>query len=315
MEQHIPLLELSYAQVSSMPYKLSGLTHLRQVNFDNYIIQNHLPHNFTVLTNLQSIKVTGRTTFNDEDLDIIKNIVSLKSIEVHTNSITHIPESFTKLTDLQNLSFNRLINPKFHNNCLPVSLTILYLTDCLIIELPSAICALVNLTRLNLASNIISKLPEEFTRLTALRDLSLSDNKFTRFPKILYKMDWIEHLDMLTNPFRRFNNRILLLATITKSLKIDIKYPFELIHEFNALTLTAFKKASIGCRWTHSWHYYSCKSTRNAIKTMLILASRDKNKDPKFAETFFYTIPREILIEIFEYLPFYDEQILDCIGA
>ena len=39
-------------------------------------------------------------------------------------------------------------------------------------------------------------------------------------------------------------------------------------------------------------------------------SNEEKIKEPKFTETLFYLLPKEILIEIFEFLPLFDQSLL-----
>ena len=58
--------------------------------------------------------------------------------------------------------------------------------------------------------------------------------------------------------------------------------------------------------WTKSNHKHSSNFTKKIIKTILILNLKDKKTEkPKYYESFFYSLPKEIMIEIFQYLELY----------
>ena len=68
--------------------------------------------------------------------------------------------------------------------------------------------------------------------------------------------------------------------------------------------LKAFKKNNK--QWNKSIHKHSFQSTRDVIETLLILNLKEETtRDPKYLESLIYLLPKEILIEIFEYLTIY----------
>ena len=58
--------------------------------------------------------------------------------------------------------------------------------------------------------------------------------------------------------------------------------------------------------WTKLNHKYSSNLTKEIIKTILILNLKDKETEkPKYLETLFYLLPKEIILEIFQFLDLY----------
>ena len=57
-------------------------------------------------------------------------------------------------------------------------------------------------------------------------------------------------------------------------------------------------------KWTKSNHILSCDKTKKIIETILILSLKDsKQATPKYSESFFHQLPKEIILEIFQFLP------------
>ena len=66
------------------------------------------------------------------------------------------------------------------------------------------------------------------------------------------------------------------------------------------------KIKSINLKWTKLNHKYSSNFTKEIIKIILILnLKEEKTKKPKYFETLFYLLPKEIILEIFQYLDLY----------
>lgn len=59
-------------------------------------------------------------------------------------------------------------------------------------------------------------------------------------------------------------------------------------------------------KWTLQNHNKSDECAKNIIKTILILNLIDQNGESIFKETFFYSLPKEIIFIIFEQLPIDD---------
>ena len=58
-------------------------------------------------------------------------------------------------------------------------------------------------------------------------------------------------------------------------------------------------------KWSKRNHQAAFKLTKSIIETILILNLKDASGKPKFSETLFYGLPKEIVFEIFNFLPLY----------
>lgn len=59
-------------------------------------------------------------------------------------------------------------------------------------------------------------------------------------------------------------------------------------------------------KWTKSNHKYSSTKIKKTIETILILNLNDrKTNNAKYLEGLFYLLPKEILIEMFQFLDLY----------
>ena len=70
-----------------------------------------------------------------------------------------------------------------------------------------------------------------------------------------------------------------------------------------------FEKNTNKMTWTKDNHKFASLNNKDIIKTILILNLKNKETcDPNFSEGLIYTLPKEIVLEIFKYLPLFDTQ-------
>lgn len=221
------------------------------------------------------------------------------------------------------------------NTSIPASLPIdLHLTQITNLELngwnftsfPMEICALKNLTHLDLYDNPIPIIPQELANLSLVY-LNMSRTEITTIPDFIcnIRIAYFEHCKLTDIPKfirERETNAVWIDCIVPVNQFIHCKGQiFKLqereFHEGkqwltanNTTSSIEFVKMLLksyeGLYWEKCIHKYCAISVKQAIMTMLMLASRNHEDAPKFAEGLIWTIPREILLEIFKFLPFYD---------
>ena len=59
--------------------------------------------------------------------------------------------------------------------------------------------------------------------------------------------------------------------------------------------------------WSLSNHYYASSNRKKVIETLLILNLKNPfTKEPKYQQSLFYLLPKNIILDIFQHLPLSD---------
>lgn len=213
------------------------------------------PSNFKSILQLQNLRSVGMIydSFLISDIQILKELENLRSLEITNNHLKILPESIgeiktlTKLNlDDNNLKFlpNSIANltnlrvsnneltelPTFNNLIslsasknelidfpnLPNTIVELVLTSNKIQSIPESIGNLVNLTTLFLNKNQLEILPESVGQLTNLNILSLEHNRLKSLPESIGNLQKLSLLYINGNQISDFPDSMIYLYRLRK---------------------------------------------------------------------------------------------------
>ncbi|MFD2148140.1 leucine-rich repeat domain-containing protein [Mucilaginibacter antarcticus] len=160
------------------------------------------------LTNLESLNL-GYNGLGSMP-DIFGGMIHLKRLSLSSNGLTQLPESVYNLPELEylNLSFNPLGSLPDRRTYGWLKLNTILLNYTKLTELPTAIVHLPALANLSATNNRISILPKGWQNLKNLKTVNLADNKLTDFNYGLLDNPSIERLEIQ-------NNNIAVMADVT----------------------------------------------------------------------------------------------------
>ena len=200
----------------------------------------------------------------------IGNLINLKNLTLYNNELTSIPNEIGNLTNL----------------------TVLVLSNNKLKALPNEIGNLTKLTNFFSSHNQLKSLPNEFSKLVNLNQVDLASNQFWSFPVVLFNLPLIDNSKTPDCYFSIYRNEFF--QQIPMVIKKDIP------------GLRKYFEKNQHKTWTKLIHNYSFQSTKECIKTILILNLKEETtRKPKYEESLIHLLPKEILIEVFEHLPLY----------
>lgn len=180
------------------------------------------------------------------------------------------------------------------------------IVNCQIIEVPEWIYKFVNVANLYLYDNRIAKIPDRIMEFKNLRYLNISHNCITEVPDIFFNISSL-HIEgnnidyaqerLLTGKVGNivyFGPLWVICDDTVGYIPVNyvvFYYPNSFYNNNAQLIKRGIFKRSVGTKRFH-----------NILLTMLILALRDEDGRPKFAEGLVWILPREILIEVFKCL-------------
>ena len=157
-----------------------------------------------MLKNLNSLKFLD---LNNNQLttipESIGNLKSLHTLNLHENQLTTLPESIGNLISLRsiNISKNKLTTlPKSIGNL--KSLQLLNLRNNELTILPERVGNLSSLQELYLSGNNLTTLPESIGNLKTLENLFLHDNKLTTLPGSMWQLEKLKTLELDGNSWK-----------------------------------------------------------------------------------------------------------------
>lgn len=258
----------------------------------------------------------------------------LKDSPKRAATVTHIqfrkeevelPKTIAPFVNVTHVTFKLGIPPFIapRDLCEMQNIVDLNLGGCHISVFPQEICALKRLAHLNLNWNKIKHIPQELTNCPLIY-LDMRNNKLTTIPDLVCDIKYAhfdgnhltdipkfirEHavnnvaigpilfVTCTNNPFLTIQNKSFLYGDIminTRMCEPSYRIINEIIGEYK------------GLYWEKHAHKFAHKSTKQAIMGLLLLSLRDPQGRPKFAEGLVWSIPREIVLEICGWLPFYE---------
>lgn len=181
--KHLPRLDLSNCELSTIPNEVFSLTHLVELNLGGWLTNNYntnkiieISPNIERLENLEKLSLANNLIQTlPTNIHQLKN---LRYLDLGNNRLDELPPAITKLTNLQQLILN--------GNLLRL--------------LPLAIADLSKLERLIVSHNHIHALPESFSLLKDLQILSLAYNRLTSVPLSIVQLSNLKTLSLEGNP-------------------------------------------------------------------------------------------------------------------
>lgn len=274
--------------ISKVPYSLHKFTSLVEIDFNLTNIYE-LPRNFTNFQQLTRINISECRFLTFPR--VLMFIKSLKSINISSNMITTIPRGLHKLTNLTDLDISRNRIESLPDSIGQItSLVFLFARYNRLIHISRDIGKLTQLQILTFEGNDkIAELPQEINLLTELVVLNYQG---TLVEDLFYK-NFDPTTTVKVPHFYEFNIK-----------KQSLEYHFN--HTYMCSEMTEYFKTHENLSWSYKKHILAHQRTRRVVKTIHILALIDpQTSAPKFAETLFWMLPREILHEICGWLPFY----------
>ena len=287
-------------------YEDSYLSDYKKYKNINYVLQHD-----DKMTELM-IKVSDLPEIPDE----IFTYKDAQLFRCSLSKLSHIDKNISKLKNLQSLMlFTNQIQTIDYDICKLKYLTKLDLDNNQIIDIPKGIFQIVTLRILLLQSNQIEVISNEIGNLTNLETLDLSKNNIRRLPDELIKLNKLVYLSLKHNMIKVFP-RVLFYLSVCEGRTKAFFDGNPILHEIiripkqmfiNYIKEELFIKNFFNKGWTELDSQYSSYITRSNIKTLLILNLKDKKGNALFKQAQFYRLPKEIMIEIFEWLPFYEQ--------
>lgn len=296
---------------ATIPEILPEFTNLTNLDLSNNLLRS-LPDTFTQLKHLDELDLSSNlfTQFPPQ----LFALTSLDHLVLGDNQIIDIPREITKLTNLSilNLDKNQISNLPAEFAQL-TSLEQLHISENNFTHFPSQICKLNDLQHLSIKSNQITSIDDKINNLEYLVSFNISNNPIKSLPELKHS-----DLDILifTNTGIDPCNSQLLYTDITTFVfgptllficDNNDKYVIKNEVHTERGAFIEYIKCHEHKKWRQSIHKYSSSSTKSTIGTVLTLSLKSDGA-PKFAEASFYKLPREILLEIFAWLPFYDDR-------
>jgi Leucine-rich repeat (LRR) protein len=209
-------IDLSWTDLTTIPTTLFQLSNLRCLSL-NIVDRGcgllRVPEQLRELKSLEDLCLAGNYCLENESLDIIGNLTTLKYLDLNNTNISFLPESIGNLTNLSilDLGANELtILPESIGNL--TNLSILELGDSKLTTLPKSIESLTNLTKLDLSYNHLMKIPDSIENLTNLTSLHLRENQLITLPNSIRKLTQLDELVLVENPIS--DNSKVMLRTI-----------------------------------------------------------------------------------------------------
>ena len=202
-------LDLSGNRLTTLPESLGNLTALTRLSLGHSL---YLP-GWLEFAPANVVHTTDEAVY---DLETVRPLRRLISIEASGNRLTTLPKSLGKLTSLTtlDLSRNRLTTLPESLGKL-TSLTTLDLSGNRLTTLPESLGKLTSLTRLDLSGNRLTTLPESLGKLTSLTTLDLSGNRLTTLPESLGKLTSLTMLDLSGNRLTTLPESLGKLTSLT----------------------------------------------------------------------------------------------------
>lgn len=303
-------LTLTHQSLTIFP---SVIFKYQQITFIDLSWNNlsHLPDELASMPNLSMIYLYGNKF--TEFPPVLLKIPKMFSIILEGNQISKLPPEVAKLSNLKVLVLAKNLLDHLPDHLSESSIDCLNISYNKFTHFPWVILQMRQLTHLDISGNKIEQLPD----LRALENLNGIYMNDTPISDIfgLYNME----LDTLSikNIAAEFPQQDLIdldigqiligEAVIFYNTDNGTKYYINKDAKLSTDELSGYIHEHGRAPWQHKIHKYACKATKSAVKTIHMLALRDPTTNaPKFAEALFHTLPREILREICQWLPFYN---------
>jgi internalin A len=169
-----------------------------------------LPDSLTSLSSLVELDIAAnKVGLSNESVQRISELVSLKSLDLSSNSIVSIPEDFGKLVNLESLdlSGNSISDlPRSFANL--KSLKTLRLDGNNFSDIPTAISELHQLVLLDLSINKLASIPDWFGEQSSIARLYLSVNKLETLPSAICALSNLKELRVDENQLTELPNEL-----------------------------------------------------------------------------------------------------------
>lgn len=152
--------------------------------------------------------------------EAIKNLSSLKVLNLKYNQILKIPDWIGSLSSLKrlNLNFNNIKSlPESIGSLSSLKELLLWKNE--LNSLPESISNLSSLEKFNLRLNQLETLPDAIGNLTSLKELNLHDNKLSSIPNSIGSLASLEKLNLSWNELKSIPESIGSLSSL-KSLDL-----------------------------------------------------------------------------------------------
>lgn len=309
-QEYVNSISLACKFLLSVPKEIETFTNLLHLDL-TYTNIRDLPDCLGKLTSLQVL--IGRGNLLSQFPPCIFKLTDLRHLNLSNNKIKQVPIKISEFQELKTLILgNNLINSLPQEFADLVSLKQLDLKHNKLTHYPDALYNLFSIESMTLEGNQITYIDNNINQLSTLNslcldgnplrslpnfvgikliDLSIHNTKIFRFPQYLFELD-IHRLDFGPMPIFRENGTYDIIDRFSSDAESISSY-IESIQEI--------------AKWDAPIHKGAAISTKRNVAIVHILALRDPTTNAaKFPETQFHILPRDILIEICRYFPFYD---------
>jgi len=230
-------LYLTNVEIESVQLLLDHMpeeNNLKELSLQNLKSKNGIS-DYNKLKQLESLHISSYPGFNldlDESLYDLKN---LKSLTIHTDSLSTLSEKLGELSNLEtlNLSYNKITSlPESIGDL--ISLKSLLLRNNRIISLPLSFSNLRALEVLDISNNSLQKLPHNFGNLTRLIRLNLNNNNLLELPGNFGQLKNLEFLNLNINYLKALPDDIGNLTSLIR-LNLDDNFLTRLPETFTRL--------------------------------------------------------------------------------
>ncbi|TDO97904.1 leucine-rich repeat-containing protein kinase family protein [Marinomonas balearica] len=175
---------------------LAGITRLQLS--DNL---KTFPKEIYYLSDSLEILDLSSNQLDDLPLDFAESLPNLKIFFASNNAFKHVPSVLGQCKKLEMVGFKHNQINRVPEDCFPVKLRWLILTDNQIETLPHSIGQCSRLEKLALAGNMLKSLPDSMRYLYNLGLIRISANRLNDFPDVLLSLPKLAWMAFSGNPF------------------------------------------------------------------------------------------------------------------
>lgn len=219
---NVKSLDLSRQHITQLPKEITQLTNLEKIDMGSNP-ELDLNQAFDLLKQIKSLKELELT---DCKLKTIPNNISqlsnLEELSLDDNELTEFPAPIKQLNNLKYLSLfsNNIQKLHFKNGELP---HLVYINLCYnqFKTFPVQLSALSNLKRIIIWYNQISKIPKSIKQLKNIEEINLEGNNLTSIPKEFGQLTSIQTLCLRDN--RLPDSRIHMIYKLQNLKNLDLQ--------------------------------------------------------------------------------------------
>ncbi|XP_078083680.1 volume-regulated anion channel subunit LRRC8D-like [Mustelus asterias] len=210
-----------------MIHNLGSMLNLARLDLQNCDLET-IPLGIFSLSNLQELSFQGNELSAIDEIENLRRLRKLSSLNLSFNRIKSIPDSFSFISNLEHFNVSNNQIETLPNSMFTVQkLQHLDMSSNHLVAIPPSIKYLKNLKYLDLSSNKLETLPDELFQCKKLKTLKLNNNLLTSLSGKIQQCSQLSRLELKTNPLDELPVEITHCSKLKQSGLILDEYLFE----------------------------------------------------------------------------------------